>query len=93
MLILITTRQVQVLVRCLLRFLDKSVEQDHSALFVDVKEDSRDSVLSQARPHFIDSATYWLANGHPNRSAELHSLNILSDAPPILRRKSFQPLS
>ena len=93
MLILVAARQVQILVRRLLRFLDESVEQDHSAVFVDVKKDSRDSVLSQVRPHFIDPAAHWLENGHPNRPAELHGLNILSDALPILRRKSFQPLS
>jgi hypothetical protein len=87
MLILITTRQVQVLVRCLLRFLDKSVEQDHSALFVDVKENSRDSVLSQVRPHLVDPATHWPANGHPDRPAELHGLDILPDPFPVLGRQ------
>jgi hypothetical protein len=45
MLILVAARQVQILVRHLLRFLDESVEQDHSALFVDVEKRPSDAVL------------------------------------------------
>jgi len=83
MFILVVARQVQILVRRLLRFLEESVKQDHAALFVDVKKDSRDSVLSQVRPHFIDAVSQWFTNGHPNRPAELHRLDILADTLPI----------
>jgi hypothetical protein len=87
MLILIAERQVQIVVRRLLRFLNESVQQDHSALFVDVKKDPRDSVLSQVRPHFIDTVSQWLANGHPNGPAEFHRFDVLPDAFPIFRGK------
>jgi len=83
MLILVAARQVQILVRRLLRFLDESVEQDHSALLVDVKENSRDSVLSQARPHFVDAVAQWPTNGHPDWPAKLHCFDVLPNTLPI----------
>jgi len=85
MLALVAPRQVQILVRSLLRLLDESVEQDHPASFVDIEKHSCDSVLGQARPHFIDAIAKWFANRHPDGPAELHCLDILSDALPIIR--------
>jgi hypothetical protein len=63
---IVALRQVQILGRCLLRFLDESMEQHHPALLVDIEKHARNSVLGQARPHFIDAIAQWFANGHAN---------------------------
>src|ERR1700693_2466701 len=68
------------------------MQQDHSALFVDVKKDSRDSVLSQVRPHLIDPATHGLQTGIPIGQPNSTVLIFLSDAFPIFRRKPLQPV-
>ena len=83
MLAFVTPCQFQSLVRRLLRLLDESVQQDHPAFPIDVKKYARNSVLHQARPHFIDAVTQWSANGHSDRPAELHRLDILADTLPI----------
>jgi hypothetical protein len=67
--------QAQVLSRCLLRFLDKSMQQYHSASLIDVEQDAGNSVLTEARPHFIDTFAYRPANGHADRPPKLDSLN------------------
>lgn len=89
MLILVAVRQVQIFLRRLLRFLDESMQQNHPAFLVDIKEHPRDSVLGQARPHFVDTVAQWPPNGHPYWPAELHRLDILADVLPIFRRKLF----
>jgi hypothetical protein len=55
MLAFVASRQAQILGRRLLRFLDESVKQDHTASFVNVKEHASNSILAQARPHFVDA--------------------------------------
>ena len=84
MLALVAPRQLQVLLWRLLRFLDETVEQDHSALFVDVEEHPCNSVLRQARSHFIHAIAQWLANGHADGPAELYGFDILPNSFPIL---------
>lgn len=84
--------QFQILSRCLLRFLDKSVQKNHSFPFVDVEEHASNSVRHEARSHFKDAAKR-PANRHAHRPTKLDSLNVLSDALTILWRKPFQPLA
>ena len=84
MLILVAARQVQILVRRLPRFLDESVEQDHMAFLVDIEKYACDSVLGQARPHFVDALAQWSTNGHPDWPAELSRLNVVADPLPVL---------
>jgi hypothetical protein len=79
MLAFVTPCQLQILVRRLLCLLDESVQQDHSAFPIDVKKYARNSVLHQARPHFINAIASGLANGHPDGPAKLHRLDILTD--------------
>jgi hypothetical protein len=43
----------------------EAVEQNYPVLLVDVKEHSCDSVLRQARPHFVNAITQGLAHWHP----------------------------
>ena len=93
MFVLVAPRQFQIVVRRLLCFLDESVEQDHPAPPVDIKKHARDSVLGQARPHFMDAVAHWPANRHPNRPAELHGLDILSDAFPVIGWQLLEPFS
>jgi hypothetical protein len=93
MLVLVAPRQLQIFARCLLRFLDETMQQNHPAFPVDIEKYARDSVLTQARPHFVDAVAERLAYGHANGPAELHGLDILSDALPILGRKPFQPFA
>ena len=47
--------QLQIFSRRLSGFLDESVQQDHSASLIDVEENTRNSVLTQAGPHFVDA--------------------------------------
>src|SRR5947209_2742804 len=89
MFVLVAPRQFQIVVRRLLCFLDESVE----APPVDIKKHARDSVLGQARPHFMDAVAHWPANRHPNRPAELHGLDILSDAFPVIGWQLLEPFS
>jgi hypothetical protein len=45
MLALVASCQLQILVWCLSRFLNESVEQNHPGFLVDVKKHPRDSIL------------------------------------------------
>jgi hypothetical protein len=53
-------------------------------LFVDVEKHASNSVLGQARPHYIDTVAERLADRHCDRPAEFHGLDVLADAFPIL---------
>jgi hypothetical protein len=64
MLALVASCQLQILVWCLSRFLNESVEQNHPGSLVDAKKHPRDSILREARPHFINAVTKGFANGH-----------------------------
>jgi hypothetical protein len=55
MLAFVTPCQLQSLVRRLLRLLYESVQQDHPAFPIDVEKYARNSVLHQARPHFVNA--------------------------------------
>lgn len=85
MLILVLPRQLQIGVRCLLRLFDESMEQNHSASFVDIKKHPRNSILSQACPYLIDALAQGPANRHANRPAELYGFDVLSDSLPVIR--------
>jgi len=87
MLVFIGSRQLQVLYRNLLRFLDESMKKNHSASFVHVKEHSCDTVLPQPRPYLKDSIAECLAYWHSNRPAKLHSLDVLANSLAVLRQR------
>jgi hypothetical protein len=59
------------------------VQQNHPPLFVDVEEDTRNSVLGQVGPYFVDAAAKRSTGWHTNWPAKLHRLDILADAFPI----------
>jgi hypothetical protein len=84
MFLLVAFCQLQIFVWRLLRFLDESMEQNHSTLLVYVEKHASNSVLSQARSHFIDALAERLANRHPDGPAELYSLEVLSEVLPVL---------
>lgn len=65
MLLPVTLRQPQFLIRSLLRLLDKSVQQHHPAHPVDIKDHSRNSVLGQAGANLIEPATLRTQTGIP----------------------------
>jgi hypothetical protein len=50
---LVGTSKLQILVWCPLRLLDESVQQDHAAKFVNVKEHSRDPIARQIRSDLV----------------------------------------
>lgn len=85
--------QVQILLGSLARLLQEAVKKDHSALPVDVEEHACDPVVGQVCAHFVDAMAESFACGHSNGPAELDSLDVLSNAFPIFRRKLFQPNS
>jgi hypothetical protein len=60
------------------------VEQNHPVLLVDVEEHPCDSILRQARPHFVNAITQGLAHWHPDWPAELYCLDILADPLSVL---------
>src|SRR5271169_3336689 len=69
------------------------MEQNHTVLTVNVEEHSSDSILSQARPHFVNSITQGPAHWHPDWPAELYCLDILANPFSVLwRRKTLQPI-
>jgi hypothetical protein len=55
------------------------MQQNYPALLVNVEKDPGDSVLGQTRPHFVDAVAQWFASGHPNRPAELDSLDVFAN--------------
>jgi hypothetical protein len=67
------------------------MQQNHTALFIDVEKHASDSILGQARPHFIKTIRERLTYRHTYRPPKLHCLNILSDTFAIIRGQAFQP--
>jgi hypothetical protein len=89
----VASRQLQIFVRRPPRFLDKSMQQHHSASLVDIKKHSRNSVLREARPNFVEALTQRPANRHPDWPPEFHRLDVFTDAFAILGRASrLQPI-
>jgi len=89
----VSPRQLQVFVWSLLRFLDESVQQYHPALLVDVEKYARDSVLGQARPHFINGVPQRPANRHPDWPTELYRLDVLANPLAVLIEwQTLQPI-
>lgn len=83
--IFVASRQIQILVRRLARFLDESVEEDHPALPVNIEKHPRDAVLRQVGPHLEETIAQGLANRHPEGPAEFHRLDIFPDALSVFR--------
>jgi hypothetical protein len=94
MLTFVTPRRFQILVWSSLRFLDKSMEQDHSAFRIDVKQNPRDTILRQSRPYFMYPIAQRPADRHADRPPKLHRFDILTDPLPVTGREHFfQPVA
>jgi len=86
--------QFHVFVWSLLRFLDKSMQQDHLALHTDVEKDTPDAATRKVRPHLVKPILERTAGWHSDRPAELDRLNVQSNSLSILDGlKRFEPLS
>jgi len=60
------------------------MEQDHAAFFIDVEKYPSNSILGQARSHFINAVSQRSANGHPDRPAELYRFNVFANPLAVL---------
>ncbi len=89
--ILVASSQFQIFGRRLPRLFDESMQQDHPAFFVDVEKHPGDAVLGQTSSHLINAVPQWPASGHPNGPAELHGLDVLPNAFPVIWGKPLQP--
>src|SRR5579863_1637135 len=83
---LVPARQLQIIQRRLLRFLDEAMQQNHSPLRINVEQYPRDAILREMRPYFADAATEGSAYRHPDRPSKFDCLDILTDEPTILGR-------
>jgi len=81
----VVSGEFQVLGGGLLRLLDESVEQHHSSLLINIEKHSRDAILIQARPYFVNAIAYWSTDGHPKRPTKFNRLDILTDPLAIIR--------
>ena len=88
----VTPRQVQVFVWCLLRLLDKSVQQNHASRLINIEKNSGNAIMGQTRPHFVDAAGERSAHRHSDWPAELDGLDILPDSFPVILWQILQPL-
>ena len=94
MLFPISSRQCQFFIRRLLCFLYETVEQHHSIPRINVEQDPSNPIVREMRSDFIDSVAYGSARWHSDRPAELDSLDVLSDSPPVIRIwQRLEPLS
>jgi len=94
MLAFVCSRQIQILRRSFLCFLDEPVKKNHSVAPIDVKQHSRNAILRQPRSHFINRIPERPTNGHPDGPAKLDSLDILANPLPVLRKwQLLQPIS
>jgi len=83
MLPLVPSRQFEILVRCLLRFLDEAVQQNHSLFSVYIEQHASDAVLRKMRADLVDAISKRPANRHAQRPAELNCLDISPNAFPV----------
>ena len=94
MLFLVSSRQGQFFIRCLLRFLYKTVEQHHSILRINVEQDACNPIVCEMRSDFKNSVTHNSTRRHSNRPAELDGLDVRSDSLPVIRIwQRLEPLS
>ncbi len=89
--VLVASSQLQIFGRRLPRLFDEPMQQDHPAFFVDVEKHPGDAVLGQTSSHLINAVPQWPANGHPDGPAELHGLDVLPNAFPVIWGKPLQP--
>jgi len=89
---LVPARQLQIIQRRLLRFLDKAMQQNHPLFRINVEQYPRDAVLGEMRPYFADAATEGSAHWHTDRPSKFDCLDILTDELAVLGRwQAFQP--
>ena len=88
---LVAARQLQIIQRRLLRFLDEAMQQNHPPFRIDVEQYPGDAALGQMRPYFANAATEGSAYWHPDRPSKFDCLDILTDELAILGLQAFQP--
>lgn len=93
MLAFIAPCEFQIAGRSLPRFLDETVEENHSALFVDIEKYPCGAALRYVCSHFVNSGTERLADRHPYRPAVLYGLDVFADPFPVLGGERLQPLA
>jgi len=74
-----------------LRFLDETVKQNHPAFTGG--EDDAGNPIRQARANFPQARVEFSDEWHPERSAELHGLDVFANDPAFCARQRFQPLA
>ena len=55
------------------------MQQHHPAFLVDIEKHASNAILGQACPNLLDTVAQWLANGHPDKPAKFHRLDVLAD--------------
>ncbi len=94
MLVLVSSRQFQIFIRCLLCFLYETVQEHHSIPLINVEQDPSNPIVCEMSSDFIDSLTHGSTRWHSNWPAELYGLDVLSDSLPVLRIwQRLEPLS
>ena len=88
---LVPARQLHIIQRRLLRFLDEAMQQNQPSLRIDVEQDPGDAALGQMRPYFANAVTERSAYRHPDRPSKFDCLDILTDELAILGLQAFQP--
>ena len=90
---LVSARQLKVPSRGFLRLLDEPVQQNHSALAVDIKQNPSDPISAQVRTDFVEAIPKRAADRHPDRPAEFDRLNVDANLLAVFDRFQFpQPL-
>jgi hypothetical protein len=84
----VALRERQIFQWRLPRLLDKSVQDNHAAFSINIKQHAPDSILEQAASHFEDAITKRLANGHSDRPTELNGFDVFADPLSIFRGKT-----
>src|SRR5260370_39674233 len=90
--VLVASSQFQIFGRRLPRLFDESMQQDHTAFFVDVEKHPGDPVLGQTSSHLINAVPQWPANVHPDGPAQPRGLDVLPNAFPVIWRNPPQQL-
>lgn len=84
-------RLLHILLRCLPRLLDETMQEVHAVLF-HAKKNMRNSVAGKVGADLEDSAPHGFTGGHSNRPPGFHGENVVADQPPILSVQTLEPI-
>jgi hypothetical protein len=89
----VSSRQREILVRRLLRFLDETVQKNHLLFSVYIEQHASDTVLRKVRADLVSAIPKRPANRHAQRPAEFNGHNIGSNTFAIsVVRQRLEPL-